>query len=136
MGIAALIPVLGPAVSKLLDLIPDNNARSKAEAEFNQSLLDAVAAEKAGNHEINKIEAGHRSVFVAGWRPFIGWVCGSGLAYAFLVQPILTWAGLAMGLSTLAGLPEFPMDYLLELLAGMLGIGSLRTLEKLKGAAR
>ena len=79
--------------------------------------------------EINKIEAGHRSLFVAGWRPFIGWVCGTGLAYTFLINPVIQW------FTGLPG-PALPTDIMLELVLGLLGLGTLRTVEKLGGVTR
>jgi len=79
--------------------------------------------------ELNKIGAAHRSIFVAGWRPFIGWVCGVGLAFAFLVNPALQWATGKAG-------PELPLDIMLELVIGMLGLAGLRTVEKITGRAK
>jgi hypothetical protein len=79
--------------------------------------------------ELNKIGAAHRNIFVAGWRPFIGWVCGVGIAFAFLVNPVLQWAIGQPG-------PELPLDIMMELVIGMLGLGSLRTIEKLSGRAK
>jgi len=79
--------------------------------------------------ELNKIGAAHRSVFVAGWRPAIGWVCAIGLAFAFLVNPILQWAVSKPG-------PELPLDIMMELVIGMLGLAGLRTAEKLAGRAK
>lgn len=79
--------------------------------------------------ELNKVEAGHRSLFVAGWRPFIGWVCGVGLAFMFLINPILQWASAKAG-------PELPQDVILELVLALLGLGALRTFEKMKGRAK
>jgi len=79
--------------------------------------------------ELNKVEAGHRSLFVAGWRPFIGWVCGVGLAFMFLINPILQWASAKPG-------PELPEDIILELVLALLGLGALRTFEKMKGKAK
>lgn len=76
--------------------------------------------------EINKIEAGHRSLFVAGARPFILWVCGLGLSFAFIINPLLQWATSIPG-------PELPVDIMMELTLGMLGLAGLRTYEKLKG---
>ena len=136
MSLTSFIPIIGPAVQKLLDLIPDKNARERAEEQYRQALLEAQLAEAREQREINKAEAVHRSVWVAGWRPFIGWVCGAGLAYAFLLQPLLAACLGLFAPQYLACLPEFPMNYLLELLFGMLGLGGLRTFEKLKGAAR
>jgi len=73
--------------------------------------------------EINKIEASHRSIFVAGWRPFIGWVCGSGLAYSFIINPIIQWYTGAPG-------PELPTSVMHDLVISLLGLGALRTAEK------
>ncbi len=79
--------------------------------------------------EINKIEAGHRSLFVAGWRPFIGWVCGLGLANAFLVTPFLD--AYLPGTSV-----SLPTEIMMEVVVAMLGLGALRTVEKLSGKAK
>ena len=78
--------------------------------------------------EINKVEAAHRSTFVAGWRPFIGWVCGLGIAQAFLVAP---W-GVTFGFVV----PQIPLDRMMELVLAMLGLGALRTIEKVQGRAK
>ena len=79
--------------------------------------------------ELNKVEAQHRSLFVAGWRPFIGWVCGVGLTFMFLINPILQWWSSKPG-------PELPQDIILELVLALLGLGALRTVEKLSGRAK
>ncbi len=79
--------------------------------------------------ELNKIGAAHRSIFVAGWRPFIGWVVGVGLAFSFLINPLLQWTTGEAG-------PELPTDVMMELVLGMLGLAGLRTVEKLSGAAK
>jgi hypothetical protein len=84
--------------------------------------------------EINRLEAGHRSLFVAGWRPFIGWVCGLGLAWAFLGHPIFEWIVALRGLVISA--PEIATDNMLELILALLGLGGLRTFEKLTGRAK
>lgn len=85
--------------------------------------------------ELNKVEAGHRSAFVAGWRPFIGWVCGFGFAYHYILQPFLVFAILALGYE-LPELPVFDMSALQTVMMGMLGLGTLRTFEKLQGKAK
>ena len=78
--------------------------------------------------ELNKVEAGHRSLFVAGWRPALGWVCVLGLGYAFLVAPTASiWAVDPI---------KVPTDIMLELVLGMLGLGALRTVEKLAGKTK
>ena len=84
--------------------------------------------------EINKIEAGHRSIFVAGWRPFIGWVCGFALAWHFILFDMVSWA-------TLVWFPEVQLpqlagtETLITVLLAMLGLGGLRTFEKIKDKA-
>jgi hypothetical protein len=77
--------------------------------------------------EVNKTEAAHKSLFVAGWRPFIGWVTGIGLLYSVLISPILAiW--LVM--------PAIDSDLLMPTLGGMLGLGAMRSYEKVKGVSR
>ncbi len=80
-------------------------------------------------HELNKAEAQHRSIFVAGWRPFIGWVCGFAFAYHYVVFPIIV----TMYPDTV--FPELETNELFTVLMGMLGMGGLRTYEKLKQKA-
>lgn len=80
--------------------------------------------------EINKVQAGHRSTFVAGARPFLMWVCGLGFLFAFVVNPILQW------LAPELGSPELPLDAMLELTLAMLGLAGLRTVEKLNGKSQ
>ncbi len=131
----ALVPTLLPALGTLVDrLIPDRAAAEKAKAEMEQQLVTAANAAAMAQVEVNKVEAGHSSVFVAGWRPSIGWVCAAGLAWAFVLAPIASWALVVLGIK--AELPAIQFDYLFELVLAMLGIGGLRTFEKLRGVAR
>ena len=85
--------------------------------------------------EIGKIEAMHQSVFVAGWRPFIGWVCGAALAYNFIVRELLIWA-MAMSGKNILPPPALQLEVLTTILYALLGLGGLRTFEKLRGRAR
>lgn len=116
---------------KVLDkFIPDPEARAKAEADLRSSLQ----AWDKGQTDINIEEAKSDSVFVSGWRPFIGWCCGIALAYQFVVTPIVMW------IATMAGIklpipPKFD-DTLWQLVFAMLGMGGLRTYEKVMGVAR
>lgn len=84
--------------------------------------------------EINKIEAAHRSIFVAGWRPFIGWVCGFALAWKFLGEPIFTWV------VTLYHLPVTPpvinTGELISIIFALLGLGGIRSWEKARGLTK
>jgi hypothetical protein len=85
--------------------------------------------------EIGKIEAMHKSVFVTGWRPFIGWVCGAALAYNFIVRELLIWA-MAMSGKNILPPPVLQLGVLTTILYALLGLGGLRTFEKLRGRAR
>ena len=79
--------------------------------------------------EINKVEAQHRSPFVAGWRPFIGWICGAGLGMSFIVNPCIQWFTGKPG-------PEMPLDAMMTLVTALLGLGAMRTFEKMNGRSK
>lgn len=117
--------------AKILDrVIPDKAEREKAQAELVKMQLNGELQQLAGQLDINKTEAQHQSVFVAGWRPFIGWVCGVALCYQFVLRPVVTWAVPSLGY-TVAEMPGLN-DNLWELMFGMLGLGGLRSYEKIK----
>ena len=103
----------------------------KTEAE-RQKFAAAVMAVQ-GQLDVNKAEAANPSRFTSGWRPFIGWVCGAALACQYIARPLLAWGGIVTG----HPLPELPGidDNLWQLMLGMLGLGGLRSYEKVKGAA-
>lgn len=126
---------LQPFLEGVLRFIPDKNERAKAAELFDGKLLDALTSLVQGQLEINKAEAGHSSIFVAGWRPFIGWVCGSALVYNYIAQPLLFWGFTAFGVA-IPTPPTLDMGDLMTLLLGMLGLGGLRTYEKRLGVAR
>lgn len=87
--------------------------------------------------EVNKIEAAHRSIFVAGWRPFLGWVCGVGLGWHFIGLPFAAFVLAAMGKTVLvSALPVINAAELTTLIFGMLGLGAARTYEKKKGLTK
>ena len=83
--------------------------------------------------EVNKVEAGSSSLFVSGWRPFVGWTCGVALCYHFVLQPFLMFILSSTG--NPMELPVFHMETLTTVLMGMLGLGGLRTYEKVKRSA-
>ena len=127
-----------PAISSLLDkLIPDPDAREKAklaltQAENTQALQEMQLALQADANQTNidQSEAQNKNLFVAGWRPFIGWVCGVAFAYHFIAQPLLAFIIANAGGNV--KLPIFDMQELTTVLMGMLGLGGLRTIEKIK----
>ena len=132
MGIPVLDTLLGIIKGPLDKLIPDKNERQRFEHELELEVLKAGL----GQMEINKMEAVHPSIFVAGWRPFVGWICGLALGWHFLGNDLFLWARLAF----FPDLPEPPTlggtETLMTVLLSMLGLGGLRTVEKLKGVSR
>jgi hypothetical protein len=120
--------------ARLLDkIIPDKDARAKAQFELMRAAQDADLQLALGQLKVNEAEAGNTHVFVSGWRPFIGWTCGIGLVYNFILYPILLWFIAVTG-AELTPPPLFS-ENLMELVMGMLGLGALRTYEKWKGVA-
>lgn len=132
-ALAALVPTLTSLLGEVLEGLSGDR---KTRAEQALKLLEAARAEAEAQLQVNRAEAAHRSVFVAGWRPFIGWVGGLGVAYAFLLHPAAQALLAVHSPDLLPLLPVFPMDHLLELLFGMLGLGGLRTFEKVRGVSR
>ncbi len=120
--------------SKVIDkLWPDPNQAAEAKFQLFKMQQSGELAQITAQLEVNKTEAQHHSVFVAGWRPSIGWVCSFALAYQYLFRPIISSLFIIIG----HPLPEMPaLDAnLWELVFGMLGLGTLRTFEKMKGIA-
>ena len=130
----ALASLVGPIVNKFVDRIPDGNERARAKESLERELVEAAKSAMLAQTEINAVEAQHKSIFVAGWRPFIGWVCGVGIAWSMVVQPVAQWAMIAWGDGT--ELPTIDTSYLMELVTAMLGMSGLRTFEKMRGVAR
>jgi len=121
--ISALTSLVGPISLLLNKAIPDKDLREKLSHEL------AVLADRqiTAQIEVNKVEAAHKSLFVAGWRPACGWVCISALAYSTIISPILgIWFTV----------PEVDTSLLTTVLMGMLGLGAMRTFEKTKGVSR
>jgi uncharacterized protein (DUF2062 family) len=87
-----------------------------------------------GQLDINKAEAGSASVFVAGWRPFIGWTCGVAFAYKFVAAPVAALVLTAVGHPIT--LPVLDFGEMMPILFGMLGLGAMRSFEKVKGVAK
>ena len=126
---ALLIPMLGPVISSLTKLIPDPEAREKAQAEAMAQFVAILSAADDAQNKINLAEASSPSMFVAGARPFIMWVCGVAFAYHYVLQPLIIFI-LAVGGHNPIELPEFDMSQLSTVLFGMLGLGTMRTYEK------
>lgn len=120
---------IGSAAKDIAGVI-DTFVETKEEKKSAERLLMKIQQEPdRWQSEINKIQAGHRTLFVAGARPFIMWVCGLGLAFEFLVNPILVWTTGNPG-------PQINTGMLMDLVLAMLGLGAMRTYEKQKGLTR
>ena len=145
MGLLSNIPVLGKLIDKGLDVVDqfveDKDQANKIKAEIKKQIEsqdhELAMAQIKGQLDVNKTEAQHKSIFVAGWRPSIGWVCSLGLAYQFLLYPLLVWIwtfGKAKGFVPveLNPPPTLDGDLLFSLIVGMLGMGGLRSFDKVK----
>jgi hypothetical protein len=130
-------------IGKLIDPVADILGKFIPDADKKNALAHEIAT-MAEQHaqslalaqiEVNKAEATNSSLFVAGWRPFIGWTCGTALAWHFVLEPMIgaafAWAGVDA-----PELPAFDMQSLMTILTGMLGLGGLRTFEKYKGVSK
>ena len=124
MSLLAALPI----VSGLLDkIIPDKNARAAAQAALEAADQKGELDLLLGQIEVNKIEAAHTSLFVAGWRPATGWICALALAYHFIFAPFLDiWLTM----------PTVEVEQLYPILMGMLGLGGMRSFEKTKKVSR
>jgi|TARA_R100000353_G_scaffold173861_1_gene140713 hypothetical protein len=98
-----------------------------------QEKAELIAEINKAQLEVNKVEAGHTSRFVSGWRPFTGWICATALGYHYILQPLLTFILYSSG--NQIELPVFDMTTLTTVLLGMLGLGGMRSFEKVKRSA-
>ena len=134
--IAALIPQLLPILANVVDkTIPDKAQKSVAMLELEKALVDNADKINLETIKTNQIEAGHKSVWVAGWRPAIGWSCSLGIAWLFIGHPVATWVAQILGYTGMV-MPTIDTEILLELTLAMLGMAGLRTFEKIKGVTK
>lgn len=118
----------------LLSLLKGGDNRKSVAGSLAWDIREAIKGKELDPNQlleiqtkINELEAQHRTVFVAGWRPFIGWVCGVALAYNFVIRDLFIWA-----IKPETVPPALQMEHLMTVLLGMLGLGGLRTYEKIK----
>ena len=130
-----LTALIAPIAGLLDKFIPDADLKNKLAHEV-ATMAESHAQELAkGQIEINKAEAQHKSIFVAGWRPFIGWTCGIALCWHFVLAPVTIFVCAYLNV-VIPELPTFDMGSLMTVLMGMLGLGGLRTYEKQKGLTK
>jgi hypothetical protein len=126
----ALDKLIAPVAGIIDKFVEDKDLKLQLQHEIETAMQNANLAQL----EVNKVEATHKSIFVAGWRPFVGWVCGVAMSYHFIIAPLVQF-GFALG-GIDQDLPEFDFSQLSTVLMGMLGLGGLRTFEKMKGVAK
>lgn len=127
--------LIGPIIGLLDKFIEDKDQKAKLAHEIATMAERHAHEANMGQLEVNKIEAGHRSMFVAGWRPFLGWGLSFAMLWHFVLAPMITFWFAYMGTDA-PTLPAFDMDSLMTVLLGMLGLGGLRTFEKAKGITK
>lgn len=127
-GIGPIIDIVGKVIDRV---IPDPTAAQKAKDALTSTALQADISSMMAQIDVNKAEAQNSSIFVAGWRPAIGWICAGALGYQYLFSPILWWAATSFEWHVTA--PPKLDDVLWQLLFGMLGMGALRSYDKVKG---
>jgi|TARA_R110000782_G_scaffold212530_2_gene300559 hypothetical protein len=130
--IGAILPSVMEVAGRFLP--EDKEKRAAAEREIEAQLTLHLAKIDLAQLDINKTEAAHRSVFVSGWRPAIGWTCGAAMALNFLIFPLASFVLAQTG--HLIELPTLDMSEMMPVLMGLLGLGGLRTVEKLKRVSK
>jgi len=133
--LASLIPSLVPVVGDVLDrFFPDKEKAAQAKREIESQLTDHLAKIDLAQLQVNKEEAKSRNVFIAGWRPFVGWTCGLALCWTYILQPIAQFVLAQTG--NLIDLPALDMSTMMPVLLGMLGLSGMRSFEKLKQVSK
>lgn len=139
MGI--LGSILGDIISPIKDIVSEVVVDKDKKNELNyklQELVDRADSryhdELMGQIEVNKVEAQSASIFVAGWRPAIGWVGAAGLAYNFVLGPFIEFGARAFGYAGV--MPSANSGELMALVTSMLGVGAMRSFDKTRGTAR
>jgi len=133
--------IISPIISIINKVIPDKAAAAAAVAQLQQMQLQGQLNDEllqlqsitSNQSDVDKVEAGNASVFVSGWRPAIGWVCASALLYQYLIKPLVL-GGFSIAHQPIPVLPGLD-DNLWQLMFSMLGMGALRSFDKLKGTA-
>ena len=127
--------LIGPVTGLLDKFIEDKDQKNKLAHEIATMAEKQMHEQVMGQLEVNKAEAKHRSIFVAGWRPFIGWTCGIALMAHFVLFPATDFVVAYMGYE-IPPMPAFDMESLMTVLLGMLGLGGMRSFEKFKGVSK
>lgn len=134
MALSFIKELVGPVSGLVSEFIEDKDERNRLAHEIATLAEKQHHAEVMAQVEVNKTEAAHKSLFVAGWRPAIGWICGLGMFSNFIIVPMTNFV-LALTGSPIV-VPLIDLQTMLPVLLGMLGLGGMRSYEKAKGIAR
>lgn len=130
MSFLSVFDTVTPVINKILDFIPDPAQKLAAQ----QQLMASLQAWDLQQVQIDTAEASNSNIFVSGWRPFVGWICGVAMAYKFIIQPFLIFILIACKVNfDIKLLPILDWTEMSTVLFGMLGIGGMRTYEKING---
>ncbi len=137
MGLGSILKeLISPVTNIIEEVVVDKDKVREIQLEM-EKLADKADeryhTELMGQIEVNKVEAQHASIFVAGWRPFIGWTSGAGLAYSFVLAPFVEFVARAFGYTQEMPMPD--ASQLMVLVTSMLGVGAMRSYDKKQGTA-
>lgn len=128
-GVTQTLNGVGEAAQKIRGALDADYVPAELKVQFETHLSELEVRIAEAQSRINEIEAASPRFFVAGWRPYIGWVCGFGFTYALVLQPLLAWVSVNVGWSAP---PQIDTGAAVTMLTAMLGLGGLRTYEKEK----
>ncbi len=135
MALDPLTAILNVGNTLIDRLIPDKTAAAAAKAQLVQMQVTGDLDQMKGQLAVDQTEAGSKSTFVAGWRPFIGWVCGAAFCYVYILQPFMQFALVACKVNfDIAKMPSLDIADMMPVLLGMLGLGAMRSYDKVNGA--
>lgn len=130
----AFLSLINPVAEIIDRVIPDKTQAAQAKAALLQTEVQGQLASAVAQLQTDSAEAANKSVFVAGWRPFVGWICGIAFGYAFVVQPFLTFVLVACKINFDASkIPQLNLAVMSPVLMGMLGLGAMRSYDKTQG---
>ena len=124
----------GDTIKTISNVVDDLHFSGEEKEKLKLQMKEIEAKLKEKQLDINKVEAGHKSLFVAGWRPFLGWISGLSIGYVYLFQPLLDMILQMFGVEV--NWVVLDLGQLMPLILGMLGLGGLRSFEKAKGLTK
>jgi|HubBroStandDraft_6_1064221.scaffolds.fasta_scaffold00599_8 hypothetical protein len=134
MAIDPITAILNVGNTLIDRLIPDKTAAAAAKTQLVQMQLAGELDQMKGQINVDQAEASSQSIFVAGWRPFVGWACGAAFCYVYILQPMVQFALVAFKVNfDLSKMPALDIADMMPVLLGMLGLGAMRSYDKANG---